>query len=376
MCYKTISIVLRMSALAFVLTFVACSAKKEEAKKAPPALVITTAVSESRDIKLLEKTVGEVDSPSSPLVSAEVAGRVSEVNFNLGDPVKAGQVMVKLDPTDLGSSRSAADADVQRLEALGANQKKVVERNRELLAQNFISPLRLEELESQLAALDQQLKAARAQSDIARRGVGKTSVLAPVTGRIEQKQVSKGDYVTPGKTLFQIATSELLRVRLPFPETVASKIKPGQSVQLLSPLAPDKPLAATIEEIRALVGTSNRSIEAIIKIRNPGDWRAGSSVSGEVIVGERNNATTVPAISVVLRPAGKVVYVVNGSTAEQRIVEIGVRQDGYVEILSGIKPGETVVLDGAGFLTDKAAVAVQSTQQPTTAANIKTEKSQ
>ncbi len=341
---------------------VGCGAKTEAPKKASAGTIITTAQAESRDIKLVEKTIGEVDSPSSPTVSSEVSGRITEVYFNLGDPVKAGQVMVKIDSTDLGSSRSSADADIQRIEALMANQKKVVERNRELLAQNFISPLRVEELESQLTALEQQLRSARAQGDIARRNVGKSSVFAPTTGRIEQKQVSKGDYITPGKTLFQIATSELLRVRLPFPETVAAKIQPGQAVTLISPLVPNKPLEAKVEEIRALVGTSNRSIEAIIKFRNPGEWRAGSSVNGEVKVGERNGAITVPAISVVLRPAGKVVYVVNDKTAEQRVVETGVRQDGYVEILSGVKAGETVVLDGAGFLTDKAPVVVQAAQ--------------
>ncbi len=341
---------------------VSCGPKSEPSKKSAAGTIVTTAQAEKRDIKLVEKTIGEVDSPSSPTVSSEVSGRITEVYFNLGDPVKVGQIMVKLDSTDLGSSRSSADADIQRLEALMVNQKKVVERNRELLAQNFISPLRVEELESQLSALEQQLRSARAQGDIARRNVGKASVFAPATGRIEQKQVSKGDYVTPGKTLFQIATSELLRVRLPFPETVATKIQPGQSVILLSPLAPNKPLEAKVEEIRALVGTSNRSIEAIIKFRNPGDWRAGSSVNGEVKVGERIGAITVPAISVVLRPAGKVVYVVKDTSAEQRVVETGVRQDGYVEILSGIQSGEIVVLDGAGFLTDKALIVVQAAQ--------------
>ncbi len=354
--------------LTFILALYGCGSKNELPKKTSAGITVTTARAETRDIKLVEKTMGEVDSPSSPQVSSEISGRITEVYFNLGDPVKAGQVMVKLDPTDLGSNRSSAEADVQRLEALVTNQKKVVERNRELLAQNFISPLRVEELESQLSALEQQLRSARAQGDIARRNVGKSSVFAPATGRIEQKQVSKGDYVTPGKLLFQIATSELLRVRLPFPETVAAKIQPGQKVTLISPLSPDKPMEAKVEEIRALVGTSNRSIEAIIKFRNPGDWRAGASVNGEVIVGERNGATTVPAVSVVLRPSGKVVYVVNDGKAEQRVVDVGVRQDGYVEILSGVKSGETVVLDGAGFLTDKASLVVQAAPPSASAA--------
>jgi PBP1b-binding outer membrane lipoprotein LpoB len=88
-----------------LLILASCSQKAEAPKIASPGMVVTTAQAETRDIKLVEKTMGEVDSPSSPQVSAEISGRITEVNFNLGDPVKAGQVMAKLDPTDLGSNR-------------------------------------------------------------------------------------------------------------------------------------------------------------------------------------------------------------------------------------------------------------------------------
>jgi hypothetical protein len=84
-------------------------------------------------------------------------------------------------------------------------------------------------------------------------------------------------------------------------------------------------------------------------------------VNGAIVIGERPNAVTVPEQSVVLRPAGEVVYVLNAGKAEQRVVQTGLRQGGLVEIQSGVKAGETVIVDGASFLTDKAPVAVQKT---------------
>ena len=77
------------------------------------------------------------------------------------------------------------------------------------------------------------------------------------------------------------------------------------------------------------------------------------------MIEEHPDAVVVPETSVVLRPAGTVVYVVENNTASQRVVTTGVRQNGGVEILGGLKAGETVAVDGAGFLTDKAAVTVK-----------------
>ena len=108
-----------------------------------------------------------------------------------------------------------------------------------------------------------------------------------------------------------------------------------------------------------MVGTSNRAFEAIVEVQNPGDWKPGASVNASVVVAEHPNAVVVPEPSLVLRPVGKVVYVIRNGKAVQRIVTIGERSGGNVEITSGLAAGETVAVDGAGFLTDKTDVKVQ-----------------
>jgi len=130
----------------------------------------------------------------------------------------------------------------------------------------------------------------------------------------------------------------------------------GMVVRLSSPATQDK-LTGKIDEIRPMAG-SNRSFDAFATFDNPAAWKPGATVNGMVVLGEHRNAIVVAEQSVVLRPAGQVVYVVQGGKAVQRAVQVGAKQNGMVEILNGLNDGESVVVDGASFLTDQAAITV------------------
>jgi membrane fusion protein (multidrug efflux system) len=324
-----------------------CAKKPEEQKKAgPPAAIITVAQAQSRPMQVLEQSVGDVDSATAPKVGAEVAGRIIKVYVDIGDPVKKGQVLAEIDPTDYS-------ADAKRLEAQAVTQHKLTERYRDLARKGFISPSSLESYAAQdVAAREQHTRAAK--------NLSRTRIVSPVNGRVDNRLVSVGDWIDLGKPVFQLSTSENLRIRLPFPETVAARIKVGQTVRLSTPTAPDAIVTGKIEQVRPMVGSTNRAFDAVVEVKNPGGWKPGASVNGAVVLEEHGQAVAVPEVSVVLRPAGKVVYVIENGKAAQRIVITGVRQDGLVEILSGVSAAETVAVDGAGFLTDKAAVTVQA----------------
>ena len=88
----------------------------------------------------------------------------------------------------------------------------------------------------------------------------------------------------------------------------------------------------------------------------------GGSVNARVVLEVKNDALMVPEQSVVLRPAGKVVYVIAANRAAQRVVETGLKQDGLQEILKGLAPGEVIATDGAGFLSDGAAVTLAASR--------------
>lgn len=348
-----------LAVIASTILLPGCGKRQEESQKGPPPAMITVAKVESRAIQVVEESVGQVDTETAPMIAVEVPGRIAKIHVDVGDAVRAGQVLAELDPRDQKIGQQAAAAEVARLQALLRDQEANHRRNLELAQKNFISKAALDSSEAQLHATREQLKAAQAHYEASTRGVSKTRIVAPVAGRIDQRKVSVGDVLEVGMPVFRLATTKSLRIHLPFPEGVAPRLKAGQPVQLATPTAPDKKVTARVSEIRPMVGTTNRAVEAIVDLDNPGDWTPGASVNGSVVVAERPDALIVPEQSVVLRPAGEVVYIVKDGKVQQRVVRTGVRQHGYVEILDGLKEGETVAKDGAGYLTDRAVVVVQ-----------------
>lgn len=346
-----------------LLALTACGNKPDEAKAALAGTPVTVVQAATQTVELVEETVGSLESLTDPQISAEVQGKVLKVMVVAGSEVRAGQTLAVLDSQDASLTHQAAQAEVRRLEALSANQARQLERLKQLRQQNFISNAALDDAIAQNSATHDQLVAARAQLALAERNVGKTSVVSPVDGRVEKQIVSAGQFVKVGDPLFLLVTAKKLRARLPFPESMAGTIKRGMTVRLTSPASPHK-LVVKIDEIRPMAGSSSRAFDAFAVFDNPGPWKPGATVNGMVVVGEHRNAIVVPEQSVVLRPAGQVVYVAQQGKAAQRIIQVGARQEGMVEILSGLKDGESVVVDGASFLTDGAAIAIAAARPP------------
>jgi RND family efflux transporter MFP subunit len=341
----------------------ACGHKSETSTHAgPPPTNITTAQAQSRSLEIHERTVGTMEGLIDPSIRAEVAGRVVQVLAHAGQSVRKGELLAVLDATDYGLQKREAQAEIGRLQALLANQDKVVERNQRLVQKNFISRNALDDASAQQDALRQQLEGARAQLAMIDRNNMRTRVLAPIDGKVEKQIVSPGDFVKVGDPLFQLIGTQRLRAHLPFPESVSAKLQPGQTVRLYTPTAPGKAYVTTIKEIKPLIDNGSRAADIIADVIDQNGWQPGASVDGVVVLGEHAQAVVVPEASVVLRPAGEVVYVVQGKAALQRIVKTGLRQDGMVEIVEGLSAGETVAVDGAAFLTDKAPVSAQAAQ--------------
>ncbi len=144
-------------------------------------------------------------------------------------------------------------------------------------------------------------------------------------------------------------------VRLPFPEHVAVRLRVGQAVSLTSFDEGVRAVSGSIREIRPALNATTLSREVIVAV---GDarWRPVGSVRGEVVLGVKRNVIVVPEQAVVLRPNGSVVYAVEAGTARERVVRTGMPREGMIEIAEGLKGDETVVVDGAGLLTDGATI--------------------
>ncbi len=357
-------------AAAFALLLLAACGQKAEEKKAgpPPALITVTQVG-SGEFEVVEETLGTLEVLADPKVGAEVPGRVVQVLARSGQRVKKGQLLALIDAGDTTLANRADEADSRRLEALATQQDRLLERQQALVAKGFLSKNAGEDIAAQRTAVNEQLAAARARAENSRRSMEKTRVTSPLDGIVEVQIVAPGDYVKVGDPMFQLVAPHKLRAHLPFPELAATRIKPGQPVSMTSPLAPGKVFESRIHEIRPGIVEGSRTLDVLADIDNrEGLLRGGGTVNATVRIAAKATALTVPEQSVVLRPAGKVVYVIaeveGQKRAQQKVVKAGAKRGGRVEILEGLAGGETVALDGAGFLTNNALVGIKEPAKP------------
>ncbi len=356
-----------LAVAAFCVAASGCGREAESARKVagPPPVLITTTTVQPRSLEVYEDVVGSLENVIDPTIGAEVAGRVTRVFGFTGKKVKRGDLLAEIDAVDFEIQGRADAADISRLQSLLTQQERVVQRQQALVKQGFIAQNAADDAVAQRNALREQLAAGRARAEASTRGVFKSRVTAPIDGEIETQIVAVGDYVKLGDPLFRLVGVLRLRARLPLPESAAARLKPGLRVQLISPAALQRPVEAQIDEIKPTVGLANRALEAIVNFQNDGAaLRGGGSVNARIVVATRTGALMVPEESVVLRPAGKVVYAVREGRAEQRVVETGLKQDGLYEIVSGVASGDVIAVDGAGFLTHGAAIALPKPKPP------------
>jgi RND family efflux transporter MFP subunit len=147
-------------------------------------------------------------------------------------------------------------------------------------------------------------------------------------------------------------------VRLPFPEHVALRLALDQTVMLSSFAQPERRTSGRIREIRPALSATTLSRDVIVAV-NDAQWRPVGSIRGEVTLGTRRGALVVPEHAIVLRPAGSVVYRLAGELAKEQPVRTGVARDGMIEILEGVRAGDTVVVDGAALLSNNAKIKVR-----------------
>ena len=352
---KTILISAMISSLLF-FTSMTVYGEDETATRSIP---ITTFTVKSQSILITEETVGRIEARFAPLISSEETGLIIDISAETGRYVEAGDVLAQIDNKAYLNAEDTREAEVNRLETLIANQEKTVKRYHNLIEKNSIPQDRMDTAEASLAALKNQLDAAKAGLADSRRRKGKTLCIAPVSGWIEKRFVTTGDFVNMGKPLFQITSDKKLRIILPFPESVSSKFKKGQKVLLNAPITPENPIESQISKIRPSVNTGNRAIELIVDIDNPGSWRPGASINGTVVIASQPDTIMVPDKSVIRRPAGEVVYIIDQNIAKERVVTTGIRIGDFLEIIDGVRKEETIAVFGAGYLTNNAMVKVQ-----------------
>lgn len=357
-----------LACLALALALGSCGREETIIGSQPGERIIAATLDNAKSTEVREElnSVGRVVSRNTPMLAAEINARVVEVLVEEGEAVQKGQVLLRLDRTTFELAKQEAQANIQRLTISIENEQRRVARYRDLKAQDMMPQERLDDAEAMLAVDKASLAAAVAQLAVTLDRLAKTELISPVDGMVERRLVSVGDYVQVGGALVALTDTVNLRIELPFPETQGSRLEAGQVMFVESPLAPGVVVEARVDDILPQVNAMNNSLKVISHITNPGTWRPQATVEGVLVVGFRPDAVVVPAMAVVKRPAGEVLYRVDSgqdTEVEQVRVKTGVRKGEWIEITEGVTNGELVVVEGAPYLTDGARIEVQERLQ-------------
>lgn len=285
------------------------------------------------------QAVGSLRSRRGVVLRPEVSGRITQLNFTDGQRVRRGQVLVQFDDQ---LQQAQVQQALAELSIAQANQK----RNQELVAQNFISQRSLDESAA-------NLQVARAKLSLAQATAGRLKIIAPFNGIAGIRLVNVGDYLKDGADIVNIEDIDAVFVDFRLPERFQTEIKRGQTAMLDIDALPGRKFSAKIQAIDPLIDANGRSVGVRGCVDNRQlQLRPGMFARVNAVFGVRENARVIPEEAIIPQ-GGKqfVVKLVPGDTPQSQVsqrieVKLGLRSPGKVEVLEGLKIGDTVVVAG------------------------------
>lgn len=289
---------------------------------------------------------GLVEATRQSTVSAQISGRVKEINFDVGSRVSKGQVILRIDERETGQALAGSNAQVLQAQATLQNAKAAYERSRQLFEQKFISQSALDKAQADYQVARAQAAASEAGAGQAGLAYGYSTVIAPYSGVVAARLVEVGEMVMPGKPLMTGFDPAGMRVVVSVPQFKLPEIGPNPKVKIEVPSLNRWINAASVTvQPMADMRTHSTQVRVYLPANEEGVY-PGMFVRAHFVVGKANRLV-IPATAVLRRSEVVAVYVVDEKRGVKlRQVRLGdTTADGSVEVLAGLNPGEQVALE-------------------------------
>ncbi len=321
-----------------------------------PPTAVSTGVASDQPWNPEVNVVGSLEAVDGTEITAQIAGNVTDIAFISGGRVHKGQLLVRLD-------------DSSQLALLHADQAKLQ------LAQTTLT--RTQKLYEAHAASQSDLQTAQANAAAAQAAVDgdqatlrKLDISAPFSGILGIREVSLGQYVSPGTGIVNLQSYDPLLLDFTLPQSTVSEIAVGQKVAFTVNTYPGKSFTGRVTAIGAQVDPATRNIGLQATLANPrGLLRPGMYGGVQLVVGHALHGVVVPNTAVSYNTFGDYVYIVESTpgkpmTVHQSVVQVQDQRGSLALIASGVKAGDTVVTAGQEKLRDGASVTVDNSVQP------------
>jgi RND family efflux transporter MFP subunit len=353
----------------------------------------------AREVRRVVQSVGTLFPFDEGVISAEIEGRVAEVNADLGDRVAKGQVLVRISDEEQKYILAQTEAqlrmsmervglrnendrvtdireasEVRRAQADLTDAELHFKRMRSLVDQGIGSRAELDQAQSRYKALQaaydatinqarnllQDIERNKATLELQRKKLRDTTVLAPFAGAVKERRVTPGQYVQANTPLFTLVKTDPIRLRIEIPERMAPWIKTGQVAEVSMEAFGDRRFQGKIWRISPTVDQAKRTFIVEALIDNPiGELKPGSYARASLPTNKSENVRMVPTRAVnYVFGSNKAYVVTSANTIETRDVKLGDRFEQSVEILEGLEEGEKVAVTQLSRLDTGVKVAV------------------
>ncbi len=316
-------------------------AQDESARSIAVEAAAAIATTSTQDLR----AIGTLQSDESVQITSEIAGRITEIPLSEGAPVKAGDVMVRLDSAlanaevaDAQARYNLAQGNLGRANSLAVSGN-VTERARDEASTNA--------------------ETTRAALELAKVRLDKHTIRAPFNGIAGIRKVSPGAYVEAGDAIVNLEKIDTLKIDFKLPELYLAQVRTGQTVEIAVDALPGRTFTGTIYAIDPHIDINGRALNIRARLENPDlvlrpGLFARIRVKGQV----KRNALVVPEAAIVPRGEDKIVYLVSNGQAIEVKVELGNRNNGMVEVLDGLSEDAMVVTAGQQKLKNGSPVEI------------------
>ncbi|MGR9074242.1 MAG: efflux RND transporter periplasmic adaptor subunit [Gammaproteobacteria bacterium] len=299
--------------------------------------------------------VGSLTAVSGVNVTTEVAGIVKSIYFESGQSVKKGQLLIELDTA----------TDLAELKGLLAERKLAriqFARTKELIVKKFVSK---SDHDRNLAMLDEADAAVQTKKTL----IEKKRIRAPFSGELGIRQIDLGQYLDSGSSIVALTQLDPIYIDFNLPERYLGSVVLGQTVEMTVQAYGNRIFNGQITAISPMIDQNTRSARIRASLENPGRLlRPGMFAQLNVLSNRPRNVATLPDTAISYNPYGDFIFVVvkkeSGFYAQSRQVETGETRNGRIEIVNGVKPGETVVSAGQIKLRNGMPVSLDDKPAP------------
>jgi membrane fusion protein (multidrug efflux system) len=326
----------------------------------PPPEAVTSLVVHQEQWPAVMTAIGTTEAVHGVMVSADLPGTVTQINFDSGKAVREGDILVELDTRQ-------ERAQLASLEAQRDLAKVNFDRSQQLVNEGVVSRMDFDQAVSQQKAT--QANVAEVRAIIARK-----TIRAPFSGILGIRKVNLGQYLSAGSPIVSNQSLNPIYVNIGIPQQVAAQVQVGRKLQVTTEDVAGKVFAGTVTAVDSEVDPSTRNIQVQATLSNPdARLRPGMFVQVQLTVGASRSVIALPASAINYAPYGDSVFVITdlkdpkGQTyrgVRQQFVKVDGSRGDQVAIVSGLNPGDEVVTSGVFKLRNGAAVQVNNKVQP------------